>query len=131
VIARQYGDVALVVAQGQQEHLAGDVGVAHLVGFLFGALQQAHRVTAGLHLVGALHLGQLVDLLVQRSGQRRHLDARPFEQRLGAIVLLEHGQQDVRRLDVGVIARDGQALGLGEGFLELAGELVESHGGLR
>ncbi len=118
-----------MIRQGEQEHLAGNVRVALLVGFLLGALQQADGVAAGLNLLGTLHLGQLVDLLGEAGGQGRHLDTGAFEQGLGAVVLLQHGQQDVGRLDVGVVAGHRQALGLGERFLEFGGELVESHGG--
>ncbi len=116
-----------MIAQGQQEHLGGDVGVAGLVGFFLGPLQQAHRVAAGLHLLGALHLRQLVEALFQGGGQRGHLDPGLFQQRAWAVVLAEHGQQDVGRFDVGVVAGDRQALGLGQGFLEGGGEFVESH----
>jgi hypothetical protein len=123
----QDGGIALVVGQGEQEHLAGDVGVALFVGFFLGALQQADGVAPGLDLLGTLHLGQLIDLLLQGGGQRGHLDARLFQQGLGAIVLAQHGQQDVGRFDVGVLACDSQALGVGQRFLKLGGEFVESH----
>jgi len=80
-----------------------------------------------LDLIGALHLRQAVDLGLQVLGQGRHLDTCFFEQGLGAVFLADHGQQDVGWLDVRVVARHGQALGLGQRFLKLGGEFVESH----
>ena len=49
---------------------------------------------------------------------------RRAQQRARAVVLRQHGREHVHRLDVGVVARHREALGLGERLLELAGEFV-------
>ena len=58
------------------------------------------------------------------------VDAGAREQRLRAVVLRQHRRQHVHRLDVGVVARDRQALRVGERLLEGGRQLVESHGGI-
>jgi hypothetical protein len=47
----------------------------------------------------------------------------------GAIVLLEHGDQQVLGLYVCMVFAQGQRLGVRQGFLELGGEFVNSHVG--
>ena len=59
-----------------------------------------------------------------------HVDARALQQRLRAIGLAQQGQQQVGRLDVGVVGAQRQRLGLAQGFVELGGEFVESHEGV-
>mmetsp|Transcript_6214 Transcript_6214/g.25125 ORF Transcript_6214/g.25125 Transcript_6214/m.25125 type:complete len:674 (-) Transcript_6214:1823-3844(-) len=127
--AHDAGQVGLGIGQGQQEHLAGDELVAALAGFLFGGLQQRHQVPPGLHrLARTADLGQAGDQSVERRLQRRRLDACPLQQRARAVVLGQHRRQHMDRLDIGVVAGDGQALGLAQGFLEAGGELVGTHG---
>jgi hypothetical protein len=80
---------------GQQEQLAGNELVAALDGFLLGGLQQRDQVAADLHLLLALHLGQALDGGLGRSQQARHVGTRALQQRLGAVVLAQHGHQQV------------------------------------
>ena len=47
-----------------------------------------------------------------------------------AALLVQQGQQHVRRLDHLVIAAHGQGLGVGQGGLETAGQFVVAHGGI-
>jgi hypothetical protein len=42
--------------------------------------------------------------------------------------LAQHGHQNVGRLDIGVVAPEGQRLRVAQGFLELGGEFVNTHG---
>ncbi len=126
----QPAGLALVARQRQQEHLRGDELVAALLRFLVGEIEQVGEVTADRHLAaGAFHLRQAVDGRVQRLPQRRDIDAGTRQQRRGAaVVLVEQGQQQVLRLDHLVVVADGDALGVGDGLLELGGEFVEAHG---
>jgi hypothetical protein len=119
---------ALLSASGQQEQLAGDELVVALDGFLLGGLQQLGQVGADLHLVVALHLGQLLDGGVGGLAQAGHIGAGTLEQRARAVVLGQHGGQQVHGFDVGVVVAQGQRLGVAQGFLELGGEFVLSHG---
>ena len=94
------------------------------------ALQQRDQFAPGLHrLVAALHLRQAVDRGVERRLQRRQVARRRARAaRLRAFVLRQHRGDDVDGLDVRVVARHGEALRVGQRFLEAAGELVGSHG---
>ena len=130
VVLGDLGGVALAIGQRQQEEFAGNELVAALDGFLFSGLQHAAQLGAALHLVVPLHLRQALDGSFGRAGQARHVGARALQQRFGAIVLLEHGQQHVHGFDVGVVVGQGQALGIAQGFLELGGEFVETHGSI-
>ena len=52
-----------------------------------------------------------------------------LEQRApGAVGLAQQRREQVQRLDVLVVVVQGQALGIGQGLLELRGELVQTHG---
>ena len=79
----------------------------------------------------AFDLGQAFDRVFQRSLQRRHIAAGARQQRgRAAVGIVEQGQQQVLRLDELVVAADGQALGIGQGLLELGGKFVETHAAL-
>jgi hypothetical protein len=131
VAAHDAAEVGFRVGRGQQEHFAGDELIAALAGFLVGRLQQLDQVTAGLHrLVAArpmAHLRQVAGGGVHGRGQRGGVGAGAVEQRLGAIGLLQHGRQHMGRLDVGVVARNGQALRVAQRLHEGRGEFVLSH----
>ena len=126
-LLRNAAGLALGVGQRQQEHLAGHELVAALDAFLLGGLQQADQVGAGLHLLLARHGGQALDGGLGVLAQLGHVDAGALQQRLGAILLAQHGRQQVHGFDVGVVVAQGQRLRVGQGFLELGGEFVESH----
>ncbi len=131
VLLEQSARLALVAGQGEQEHLGGDELVAGLLRFLVGDVQQVGQVAADRDLAaGALDLRQAVDGGVERLFQRRHVHAGALQQGGGAAILLvEQRQQQVLRLDDLVVVADGEALGIGQGLLELGGEFVEAHGG--
>ena len=65
--------------------------------------------------------------LPRAKGLPPELGGGALQQGLGALLLAQHGHQQVLGLDVGVVVGQGQALGLAQGFLELGGEFVESH----
>jgi hypothetical protein len=126
--AGQIADLGLAVGQRQQEQLAGDELVAALDGFLFGGLQQLGQLGADLHLLLALHLRQRLMAASPRQ-QAGHIDARALQQGFRAVVLAQHGRQQVDGLDVGVVVAQRKRSGRRQGFLELGGEFVESHDG--
>ncbi len=129
VAAHDAADVVLGVGQRQQEHLAADELVAALGGFLVGRLQQLHQVAPGLHrLAPALHLGQVADRGFHGRDQRAGIGAGAVEQGPRPVGLLQHGGQQVRRLDIRVVAGDRQALGVAQCLLESGRELVLAHG---
>ncbi len=129
VAAHDAAEVGLGIGQRQQEHLAGDELVAALAGFFFCGLQQRDQIAPRLHhLALALHLRQAADGGVQRRLQRGGVGAGAVEQGLRAVGLRQHRRQQVRRLDVRVVARHGQALRLGQGLLERGRQFVDAHG---
>ena len=129
VVAREAADVGLAVGQGEQEQLAGDELVAALDGFLLGGLQQRHQVAAHLDLLpppwtcGSFLMAAPRPCAAQPCWRRRA----PAAPR-GPSSWRSMADQQVGGLDVGVVASDGEALAVGEGFLEFGGEFVESHG---
>jgi hypothetical protein len=129
VFFKQAAGLALVVGQRQQKHLAGDELVAALLGGLVGEVEQVAQVAPDRHLAAvALHLGQALEGLAEGGLQPGAIHAGPLQQRRGAaVVLVEQGQQQVLRLDELLVVADGQALGVGEGLLELGGEFVVAH----
>ncbi|CAM2150949.1 hypothetical protein PT2222_250042 [Paraburkholderia tropica] len=129
VLARDLARVALVVGDGEQEHFARDIGVVKLLRFLVGLIEQTRELAPDLHVaVGALHLRQAVDGVVERVLQRLNLHAGPRHQRArGTVLLRDERRQQMDRFDVLIVAADGQALCVGECFLKLGGELVDSH----
>ena len=119
---------ALLSATASRNSSLGDELVVALDGFLLGRLQQLAEFGADLHLVMALHLRQLLDGRFGGLQQAGHVGAGALEQRARAVVLAQHGDQQVDRLDVGVVVAQGERLGVGEGFLEFGGEFVLAHG---
>jgi hypothetical protein len=66
------------------------------------ACSRAH-VAAGLNLLAALHLGQTLQAVFGGLLQARHVHASALQQRFGAVFLPQHGHQQVRGFDVGVV----------------------------
>ena len=129
MLTRETPGLAFVVRDREQEHLARDERVVELLCFLVRLVQQAGQFAADLHVaVGALHLRQARDGIVQRRLQRLHMHAGTREQRARrAIVLGDERRQDVNRFDVLIVVTDGQTLRVGQCFLEFSGEFVDSH----
>ena len=124
---RHLAGVALVVSQRQQEKLAGNELISTLDGLFFGRLQERDHVAPHRDLLMPLHLRQPLDGGFRRSQQAGHIDACAVHQCLGRVVGADHRRQHMRRFDVGVVVGERQSLGLGQGFLKLGGELVDSH----
>ena len=123
---------AIALGQRQQEHLDGHILVATLFGVLFGLGEQLEQLAADLRLAGlAADLRQVLQCGLDRAAQGRDANAGTLQQcTAGTVRLGNDGGQHVDRLDVGVVCRDGQALGFGQGFLELGGEFVYTHVGI-
>jgi len=129
MLARETAGFALVVGDGEQEHFARDVGVVELLRLLVRLVQQACEVAADLHVaVRPPHLRQTRDRVVQRRLQRLDVDAGARQQRTRRAVLLrDEGREEVNGLDVLIVMADGEALRIGQRFLEFSGEFVDSH----
>ena len=98
---------------------------------LVGGVEQAAEVIAHRQVAGLPgHLGQRVQRLAQPFAQQRHVDPGLGQQRPAAATgLVEQRGQHMHRLDDVVVAAHGQRLRIGQGFLEVGGELVHPHGG--
>jgi hypothetical protein len=57
-----------------------------------------------------------------------HIAAGALQQRARAVVLAQHGHQQVQRVDGGLISTERQGLRVGQGFLEFGRQFVNSHG---
>src|SRR5471032_1428880 len=130
VFARQLAGVGLVLAQRQQHHLARHELVGALLRLLVGQVQHRDELAADLHVAaGAGHFRQALDRRGERLAQATDVDAGTLQQRARAgVVLVQQGGQQVYWFDVLVVVAHGQALRVGQGFLEFGGEFVLPHG---
>ena len=121
--------LGLVLERGEHEQFAGDERVTALLRELVGQIEYAYQRLAGTDIAGGLaHGRQVVERLEQAIADIAHVQARAVEQRAyGAAFRIQEGEQDVQRLDFIMVTADGQALGLAECGLQLAGEFVHSH----
>ena len=77
----------------------------------------------------ALHRGQAVERLAERRAQLVDVDIRLRQQVTHrAALLVEQRHHQVRRFDELMVAPDRQALGVGQGHLEFAGQSIHPHG---
>ncbi len=122
-------ELTAVVERGERDELAGDVLVAALLRELVDHVEQPRQIRRHVHFAGrAFHLRQAVE-------QRREIGAQLLDVRAGlgeqgpqrAALLVEQREQQVARLDLLVVAPDGERLGVGQGVLEAAGEFVVTH----
>ena len=84
-----------------------------------------------MHLApGPLDRGQAIERLAELGAQRIEVRARLVEQRpYGAAFLVEQRQHEMRGLDELVIPPERHRLGVGQCYLELAGQFVLAHDG--
>ncbi len=106
VVLGQLADVGLAVGHRQQEEFARDELVIALEGLLLGRLQQPGQIGADLHHIVALHLRQALEGTLDGRAEAGHIDAGALEQRARPVVLPQHREQQVCRLDVGVVVRE-------------------------
>ena len=118
-----------ILDRRQHEQLAGDELIAALLRQLVGDVEQSAQIVRALHVAAmALDLRQAVDDVGEQRAQPVDVDPRLDQQRPHAAALgVEHGQQQVRRLDELVVAADRQRLGVGQRRLKSAGEFVLAH----
>ncbi|OTP65614.1 hypothetical protein PAMC26510_37600 [Caballeronia sordidicola] len=121
--------VAFVIGDCEQEHLARNERIVELLRFFIRAVQQAGKVAADLDVaVRALDLRQTRHRVFQRGFQRLNLNARLREQRARRTVLLRNQRsKQMNRFDVLIVVADGETLRVGQCFLKLGRELVDSH----
>ena len=129
VLAGNPADVLFGVRQGKQEELAGDELVAPFERLLLGSLHQRHQVAAYLNLFLALYGRPLVHGGLGRGQQALHIDTGALQQRARAVLLAQHGHQNVLGLDIGMVVAEGKRLRLSQRFLEFGCQFVKSHGG--
>ncbi len=126
---QQLARIPPVGGAGEEEQLGSDVPVATLLRVLVGDIEEIGQVARDVHLARrALHLGQPVDRLGQGLFQGIWIAAGLRDERSDtAVLLVQEGQQQMLGLDLLVVAPEREALGLGQGLLQLGRELVESH----
>ena len=125
----QAPDLAPILARREHEQFARNELVAALLCQLVGDIQQLVEVIAEQHLAGrTLDLRHPLQSAGQIRTQFRHLDARLLQQRPGgAALLVEQRGQQVHRLDVLIVAPDGERLGIRQCRLKFGRQLVHSH----
>ncbi len=122
------GRVALLGRDRQQQMLARDVLVLEILGLAGRRLQHALERVGGPRLAAPGHRGGLGERLLDLLGHLARVDAELLEDgRRDAVGLRQERAQQMRRLHGALAAAGGQGHGLGQGFLGLDGELVESH----
>ena len=84
-------------------YLAGHKLVAAFHRLFLGRLQQRNHVAPHLHLLVPLHLGQPLHGGLRGGQKTRHVDACALQQGFGTVVLTQHGNQNVSRLDIRVV----------------------------
>ena len=108
--------------------LGGDVGVLHLVGLGLGGLERRLRLAGKPDLGGAVHGGEVVQPLLQLRPHRGMAGADALEDGHGqAALLVEQGDRQVLRLDLGVAAFLRQLLGGRQRLLGLECEPLQLH----
>ena len=122
-------EFAAVVARREDEQLARDELIGALLGQLVGDVEQFVEIVAEQHFAArSLHRGQTVKRGREIGSKLRHIGAGFLEQRSsGAALLVEQCGHQVHRLDVLIVAADGQRLGIRKSGLELGRQLVHTH----
>ena len=129
-VGKQVGDAGLALGEGEEEVLGRDVLVAERLRLLLGLLEDPDELLGGADvrdLVAAQRrraLDRLPGALAGASRRRRRAAAGPGRD---AVVLLEQGEQQVGRRDLGVGGAGGEALGARDGLLGLDCEAVCLH----
>jgi hypothetical protein len=63
-----------------------------------------------------------------RRQQALNIHASALQQGARSVLLSQHGEQNVNRLNIGVVATECEGLSLAQGFLKFGGEFFDSHG---
>ncbi len=128
-IGEDVGDARALVGQRQEDVLGRDVLVAELGHLALGLLEDADQRRGGSRLrLLAAHRRQGVGRLVRLRPDRGQVGAELLQDRHDQPVgLVEQGDQQVGRGDLGVAPLRGELLRRGDGFLGLDGEPVRLH----
>ena len=99
------------------------------LGFLVGQIKQGGQFTPHLDFAArAGDAGQAIDGLFELIGESTHIDTGTLKQGAAtAVVLIQQGHQQMQRINILVVAAYSQALSIGERFLQLGREFVETH----
>ena len=129
VVARDAAGVGLVVAQREQDHLAGDELVAALLRFPVGEVQQRPELATDLHFAaGAADFRQALERALEGVDEAADIHAGALQQRTAAaFALIQQRRQQMDGIDVLVVIANGETLGVRQRFLQLGGEFVDTH----
>ncbi len=119
----------VVIEGGQQHRLHRDELIALLLRQLVGQIQQTHRIGGNVGFSGGVPDHRLaLELGFQFAFQPGQIEAGLGEQRTRhAPALAQQCRQQMHRLDGGMVAADGQRLGIGDRFLQGSGETLLTH----
>ncbi len=126
---QQLAGTGVLIHGGQQHQLAGNELIALLLRQAIGLIQQARQLLRQADVAGRVaDSGQTLQRLTQGGAQGGNIKADLHQQRLDrAVLLFNQRQQQVQRINLGVVAADRHGLGVGQGDLELAGHTVNAH----
>jgi hypothetical protein len=100
-----------------------------LLGFLVSQIKQGRQFTSHLDFAARTgDAGQAIDGLLKLIDESTHVDTGTLEQGAAtAVILIQQSHQQMQRINILVVAAYGQALSIGERFLQLGREFVEAH----
>ena len=133
LLLEQLGDVAAGVGEADEQVLGRDVVVADLLGLGLRDAHDGHERARqpGRGDAGAARLGQRGQQRLGARADRLGVGADGGQQRAGdAVALVEQGEQQVHRGDLGVPLGRGGADSRRDGLLALGGQAVGVHGRL-
>ena len=122
-------EFAAIVAGREHEQFAGNELVAALLSQLVGDVEQLVEIVADQHLAGrSFHFRHAIERSAEFGPQLCDIGTGFLQQRTGGTALLiEQCRHQMRRLDVLIIAADGERLGIGQSRLKFGRQLVHSH----
>jgi len=115
---------ALLLGQGQQDVLGGDIFILHGVGLGLGLVQHRVQSLADIYLpgTGSGDLGEFLEVPLDLFGHQEFIDTHLLEQcGNGSLRLLQQRCQEMLHLHLLVIAGTCQSLCLRQSFLALDG----------
>jgi hypothetical protein len=133
LLLEQLGDVTPRVGQPDEQVLGRDVVVADLLGLVLGDAHDGHERARqpGGGDAGAARRGQGGQQRLGAGADRLGVGTDRGQQRAGdAVALVEQGEQQVHRRDLGVTLGRGGADSRRDGLLALGGQAVGVHGRL-
>ena len=122
---------AAFLGDRDEQVLGADELVLDAVGLRLRPVGDEREPRRQMRLGSAVGLRHVLEQLARAAARSRDLDVHLSQQfRHDAVGLLDERDEQVLRLDLGVVALLGEIDGLGDGFAGLFGELVDIHGPL-